>query len=92
MAVTDPDAMPYRGVSMFLVPRQTPGVDIVRNIGLSGEAEDDGAHGLVHYDEVRIPVTNLLGPEGEGFAVAQTRLGGGRMPCGQSGSTSARST
>jgi acyl-CoA dehydrogenase len=79
MAVTDPDAMPYHGMSMFLVPRQTPGLDIVRNIGLSGEPEDDGAHALVHYDDVRIPAANLLGQEGEGFAVAQTRLGGGRV-------------
>jgi acyl-CoA dehydrogenase len=79
MAVTDPGSMPYHGMSMFLVPRQTPGLDIVRNIGLSGEPEDEGAHALVHYDDVRIPAANLLGREGEGFAVAQTRLGGGRV-------------
>jgi acyl-CoA dehydrogenase len=79
MAVTDPDAMPYHGMSMFLVERDTPGVDIVRNIGLSGEAEDEGSHGLVHYDNVRVPTTNLLGGEGDAFAVAQTRLGGGRV-------------
>jgi len=79
MAVTDPNSMPYRGMSMFLVPRGSPGLDIVRNIGLYGEAEGDGAHGLVHYNEVRVPAANLLGEEGEGFAVAQTRLGGGRV-------------
>ncbi len=79
MAVTDPDGMPYRGMSMFLVPRKTPGVNIVRNIGLADEAEEDGAHALVHYEDVRIPAEGLLGGEGEGFAVAQTRLGGGRV-------------
>jgi acyl-CoA dehydrogenase len=79
MAVTDPDAMPYRGMSMFLVEKDTPGLDIVRNIGLSGEAEEEGSHGLVHYDNVRVPAGNLLGGEGDAFAVAQTRLGGGRV-------------
>ncbi len=79
MTVTEPDAMPYRGASMFLVERDTPGLNIVRNVGLSGEAEEEGAHALIHYDDVRVPADNLLGPEGEGFAVAQTRLGGGRV-------------
>jgi acyl-CoA dehydrogenase len=79
MTVTDPDNMPYRGASMFLVERDTPGLDIVRNIGLGGESEEQGSHGLVHYDNVRVPSENLLGPEGQGFAVAQTRLGGGRV-------------
>jgi acyl-CoA dehydrogenase len=79
MTVTDPDNMPYRGASMFLVEAGTPGLDIVRNVGLGGEAEEEGSHGLVHYDKVRIPAGNLLGPEGQGFAVAQTRLGGGRV-------------
>jgi len=79
MTVTDPDNMPYRGASMFLVEAGTPGLDIVRNIGLGGRPEDEGSHGLVHYDKVRIAGTNMLGPEGQGFAVAQTRLGGGRV-------------
>ena len=78
MAVTDPDAMPYHGMSMFLVERETPGVDIVRNIGLSGEAEDEGSTAL-HYDNVRVPTTNLLGGEGDAYAVAQIKLGGGRV-------------
>ena len=79
MTVTEPENMPYRGASMFLVERDTPGVNIVRNIGLGGEPEEEGAHGLVQYDNVRVPAENLLGPEGQGFAVAQTRLGGGRV-------------
>src|SRR5271154_1099648 len=64
MAVTEPDAMPYRGASMFLVEKDTPGLNIVRNVGLSGEAEEEGAHALIHYDDVRVPAENLLGPEG----------------------------
>jgi acyl-CoA dehydrogenase len=79
MAKTDLEAPVYNAFSMFLVPRDTPGVNIIRNIGITGEAEEDGSHGLVQYDNVRIPVTNRLGGEGEGFAVAQTRLGGGRV-------------
>jgi acyl-CoA dehydrogenase len=79
MAVTNPEGMPYRGMSMFLVERDTPGVNIVRNIGLYGEDEEKGAHGLVHYEDARVPTTNLLGDEGNAFAVAQTRLGGGRV-------------
>ena len=79
MAFTDPDAGPYRGMSMFLVPRDTPGVNIVRNVGLMGEPSDEGSHALIHYDNVRVPADSLLGPEGGAFMVAQTRLGGGRV-------------
>jgi acyl-CoA dehydrogenase len=79
MAVTDPDVSAYQGMSMFLVPTDTPGVDIVRNIGLAGEPADEGSHALIHYDEVRVPADALLGGEGQAFAIAQTRLGGGRI-------------
>ncbi len=81
MAVTDPDVSAYQGMSMFLVPSDTPGVDIVRNVGLMGEAPsaDHGMHALIHYDEVRVPADSLLGGEGQAFAIAQTRLGGGRI-------------
>ena len=82
MAVTDPDVSAYQGMSMFLVPTDTPGVDIVRNIGLMGEPFGDGhegMHALIHYDEVRVPLESLLGGEGQAFAIAQTRLGGGRI-------------
>lgn len=79
MAVTDPDAGPYRGMSMFLVPTDTRGVNIVRNIGLSGEPSHEGSHALIHYEDVRVPADSLLGGEGEAFAIAQTRLGGGRI-------------
>jgi len=80
MAITDPHADVYRGMSMFLVPTDTPGVEIVRNIGLMGEdAGHESMHALIHYHEVRVPDENLLGGEGQAFVIAQTRLGGGRV-------------
>lgn len=78
MAVTDPDAAPYERMSMFIVPKETPGVNILRNVGLGGEAEE-GAHAYIRYEDVVIPAANLLGEVGQGFVVAQTRLGGGRI-------------
>jgi acyl-CoA dehydrogenase len=78
MVVTNPDVSPYQGMSMFLVPTDTPGVKIVRNIGLSGESEE-GSHALIHYDNVRVPDSAVLGGEGQAFVIAQTRLGGGRI-------------
>ncbi len=80
MAVTNPDVSAYQGMSMFLVPTDTPGVDIVRNVGLMGEPlGHPGLHALIHYDGVRVPAESLLGGEGQAFAIAQTRLGGGRI-------------
>lgn len=79
MAVTNPDVSPYRGMSMFLVPADTPGVEIVRNVGLGGERADEGGHGLIHYHDVRLPADAVLGGENQAFVIAQTRLGGGRI-------------
>ena len=79
MVVTNPDVSPYQGMSMFLVPTDTPGVEIVRNVGLSGEPDNAGSHALIHYNNVRVPAEALLGGEGEAFVIAQTRLGGGRI-------------
>jgi acyl-CoA dehydrogenase len=79
MAVTNPDVSPYKGMSMFLVPTDTPGVNIVRNVGLWGEPMNEGWHALIHDDEVRVPESGLLGGEGQAFVIAQTRLGGGRI-------------
>jgi acyl-CoA dehydrogenase len=76
-AVTDPDAKdPYRRMSMFIVPTKTPGVNILRNVGLG---DDDGSEGYVKYENVRVPKDALLGPRGEAFVIGQTRLGGGRV-------------
>ena len=55
MVVTNPDVSAYQGMSMFLVPTDTPGVNIVRNIGLYGEALNEGSHALIHYEDVRVP-------------------------------------
>ena len=79
MVVTNPDVSAYKGMSMFLVPTDTPGVNIVRNVGLAGEAAGEGSHALIHYEDVRVPAEALLGGEGQAFAIAQTRLGGGRI-------------
>ncbi|MFV9431689.1 acyl-CoA dehydrogenase family protein [Rhodococcus rhodochrous] len=79
MVVTDPDVPVYKGTSMFLVPTDTPGVNIVRNVGLYGEPLNEGTHALIHYDNVRVPADALLGEEGQAFAAAQVRLGGGRI-------------
>jgi acyl-CoA dehydrogenase len=78
MGVTDPEADPYRQQSMVLVPFDRPGVTVERQPTVFGYA-DRGAHPVVHYDHVRVPVSNLLGEEGGGFAIAQARLGPGRV-------------
>ena len=79
MAVTNPEISPYQGMSMFLVPSDTPGVNIVRNVGLPGEPLNEGFHALIHYEDVHVPADALLGGEGLAFVIAQTRLGGGRV-------------
>jgi acyl-CoA dehydrogenase len=80
MGVTDPDAERHRRQSMILVPKDTPGVQIQRSTSLFGY--DDGPHGghaEIVYDKVRVPATSLLGDEGDGFRIAQERLGPGRI-------------
>src|SRR5690606_4720758 len=79
MAVTNPDAPVNKRMSMFLVPADTPGIDIERNLAHLGELPDDGSEALIHYRDVRVPSSALLGAEGDAFGVAQTRLGGGRV-------------
>ena len=86
MAVTNPDISPYEGMSMFIVPAGTPGINIVRNVGVATEPPQQGTfggvrhdHAYVRYEDVRVPADHLLGDEGKAFAIAQTRLGGGRV-------------
>jgi acyl-CoA dehydrogenase len=83
MCVTNPDVHPYKGCSMIIVPAATPGVEILRDIPTMEDPIPHfgkfGGHSEIIYKEVRVPVGNLLGPEGEGFRLAQMRLGPGRI-------------
>ena len=81
MAITDSDAAsPYKRASQIIVPIPTTGFTLVRNISVMGEEGSDYAsHAEVRYENCRVPQTNLLGKEGEGFAIAQKRLGPGRI-------------
>jgi acyl-CoA dehydrogenase len=80
MAVTDPDAEPHRRASQILVPADTQGVEIVRPIPVMGHAGSGwSTHCEVWYREVRVPVANTLGEPGDGFRIAQKRLGPGRI-------------
>jgi alkylation response protein AidB-like acyl-CoA dehydrogenase len=80
MAVTDPEAPRHRRASMFLVPMDTPGVELVRNVPVMGHAGDGWAsHGEIVYSGCRVGPDALLGGEGDGFAMAQARLGPGRI-------------
>jgi acyl-CoA dehydrogenase len=80
MGVTDPDADRHRRQSMILVPLDTPGVTIERSTSVFGYKDGpEGGHAVIHYDDVRVPATNLLGEPGSGFALAQARLGPGRI-------------
>ena len=72
MAVTDPDAAPHRRMSMFIVPADTPGIEIIRNYGFYGEAEASHAH--MRWTNVRAPAENMLGGRGDAFVVAQRTL------------------
>ncbi|WP_020013070.1 acyl-CoA dehydrogenase family protein [Promicromonospora sukumoe] len=80
MGKTDPDAPRHRQQSMVLVPRDTPGVTVLRGLTVLGyDDRDHGGHAEIVFDDVRVPVSALLGGEGEGFAMAQARLGPGRI-------------
>jgi alkylation response protein AidB-like acyl-CoA dehydrogenase len=80
MAITNPEASPYQRASMIIVPTDTPGFNLIRNISVMGHAGDDYAsHGEIMYENCRVPLSNLLGPEGNGFVIAQDRLGPGRI-------------
>ena len=84
MTVTDPDAAPHRRMSQFIVPADTPGINIIRNVGVGTEPPGHGSHAYIRYEDVRIPKENMLGGRGEAFAVAEAAptgddlLGGGR--------------
>ena len=85
MAVTDPDASAYQGMSMFIVPTNAPGVRIFGELG--GRDDDDeeyrgvgfGHHPYIRYQDVRVPADHLIGDQGKAFEMAQRRLSAGRM-------------
>jgi acyl-CoA dehydrogenase len=78
MGKTDPEAPRHLQQSMILVPRDTPGLTIVRDLPVFGYQDREG-HVELRFDDVRVPASNLIGEEGSGFAIAQARLGPGRI-------------
>ena len=83
MAVTNPDVHPYQGSSMIIVPANTPGVTVLRDVGSMDDPSvvygKFGNHAEILYESVRVPKENLIGNEGAGFQLAQARLGPGRI-------------
>ncbi|HPK53360.1 MAG TPA: acyl-CoA dehydrogenase family protein [Smithellaceae bacterium] len=80
MAITNPEASPYLRASMIIVPNDTTGFNLVRNISVMGHAGSDYfSHAEILYQSCRVPLKNLLGQEGMGFLIAQERLGPGRI-------------
>src|SRR3954463_10381774 len=83
MAVTDPDARPHQRATMFIVDADTPGVEILRDVSTMEHPQEEfgrlGGHAEIVYDNVRVPASNRLGSEGEGFLISQQRLYPGRI-------------
>ncbi len=79
MAKTDPQARSHERFSMIIVPTDTPGFNIIRAVPVMGHARARGGHCEIRYENCRVPAKNLLGPRGQGFRIAQARLGPGRI-------------
>lgn len=78
MGKTDPEAPPHRQQSQILVPADTPGLRFVRTLNVFGYTDNEG-HTETHFDNVRVPISNLIAGEGDGFMISQARLGPGRI-------------
>ncbi len=78
MAITDPDVHPYRGCTLFLAPRESKGIHILRDVPVMG-SKDFGGHVEIRYDNLRLPQGAILGGEGDGFMLAQSRLAPARL-------------
>ena len=79
MVVTNPENPPHQRMSMFLIPSNTPGIIDIRDVAGMNDPVDNGHHAYLRFDKVRVPLDAMLGAPGEGFKLAQARLGGGRV-------------
>jgi len=79
MTATDPEAPPHSRATLFIVPTDSPGFEIVRTIGFWSDPANSGGHPWIRFNDVRVSDKQRVGPVGEGFKVAQARLGGGRL-------------
>ena len=79
MVVTNPENAPHQRMSMFLIPSATPGLVDIRDVAGMNDPVDEGHHAYLRFDKVRVPLDAMLGAPGEGFKLAQARLGGGRI-------------
>lgn len=79
MGLSDPDASPHQRHSLVLVPRDAPGIEVIRSLEVFNSSHTPGGEGDVRFTDVRVPVENIVAGEGQGFAVVQGRLGPGRF-------------